>query len=355
MRSRAWSELGRQAWHLAAAGWLGLTALSAWATVGYTVLPATETAQPVSVFYPASAPAQAESHGPFQFDLAHDAAPQPGNHRLIVISPGSGASPWVYFDLTHLLVSKGYVVAMPEHAGDNDHDHSRVGPLSWQRRPIEVSQAIDRVAADPRFHAEINFAKVGMYGMSAGGHTALTLAGGQWSPSQLKAHCMAHVADDFQSCAGTITRLTGGWMDGLKRTIVRWVDEVKFNDTRWFSHTDARIQAIVAGVPFAADFDPDSLRDPPVPLALISARHDQWLNPAFHSDAIAQACRTCVHLYDVEQGGHGALLSPLPPIRGGVLGDLIADPADFDRAHEVPRINQAIETFFSQRLIGPTP
>ena len=42
----------------------------------------------------------------------------------------------------------------------------------------------------------ISLDKVGMYGMSAGGHTALSLAGGRWSPSLLKAHCEAHIAED---------------------------------------------------------------------------------------------------------------------------------------------------------------
>ncbi len=41
-------------------------------------------------------------------------------------------------------------------------------------RPRDVSRTIDSVAADPRFAAFLALDKVGMYGMSAGGHTALT-------------------------------------------------------------------------------------------------------------------------------------------------------------------------------------
>jgi predicted dienelactone hydrolase len=35
--------------------------------------------------------------------------------------------------------------------------------------------------------------------MSAGGHTALSFAGGRWSPAQLRRHCEAHLAEDFQA------------------------------------------------------------------------------------------------------------------------------------------------------------
>lgn len=100
----------------------------------------------------------------------------PGNGRLVVISHGSGGSAWVYVDLASTLVADGFIVALPEHSGDNYKDKSGVGPEIW-RRPAEVSRAIDAVARGARFAPLLRLDKVGMYGMSAGGHTALTLAG----------------------------------------------------------------------------------------------------------------------------------------------------------------------------------
>jgi predicted dienelactone hydrolase len=118
--------------------------------------------------------------------MAWQGVPARGNGRLIVMSHGSGGSPWVHSDLARTLVDMGFVVAVPEHRGDNVKDHSTPGPESWRRRPAEVSRAIDAVAQDSRFKPLLALDKVGVYGMSAGGHTALSLAGGRWSPAHFK-------------------------------------------------------------------------------------------------------------------------------------------------------------------------
>ena len=103
-------------------------------------------------------------------------------------------------------------------------------------------------------------------------------------------------------------------------------------------------------VPFAADFDPESLRQPKLALALVEAHNDRWLAARFHSGQIAAACRTCERLTDISSGGHGALLGPLPP---GGLSELIADPPGFDRVTQVPLINQSITQFFRRTLTQP--
>src|SRR2546423_646321 len=88
-----------------------------------------------------------------------------------------------------------------------------------KRRPAEVSGAIDAVGQDARFAPLLALDKVGVFGMSAGGHTGLSLAGGRWSPALLKAHCEADIAEDFQSCVGVMARLNGGFLDGMKKAI----------------------------------------------------------------------------------------------------------------------------------------
>ncbi len=61
--------------------------------------------------------------------------------------------------------------------------------------------------------------KAGLFGGSAGGHTALTFAGGHWSPAQYRRHCEAHIAEDFSSCVGFTTRLRGNLLDGIKKSV----------------------------------------------------------------------------------------------------------------------------------------
>jgi hypothetical protein len=159
------------------------------------------------------------------------------------------------------------------------------------------------------------------------------------------------LAEDFQSCVGLIARLTGGPLDGMKKSVARAVIRHRFGDVTMYTHVDPRIVAGVAGVPAAADFDLDSLRVPGFPLALITARQDKWLAPRFHSDALLAACTTCELLHDFEHGGHGALLSPHPPNLRGLLGDLLNDPGDFDRT-ETALADRKVGEFFRKHLLS---
>jgi predicted dienelactone hydrolase len=256
----------------------------------------------------------------------------------------------VHADLAAALVEAGFIVAMPLHRGDNYRDDGSPGPDSWALRPGEVSRAIDAVGRDARLAPLLRLDKVGVYGMSAGGHTALSLAGGRWSPAGFRQHCDAHLAEDFQTCVGLLTRLTGGPLDGLKKTLALAVIDWRFDDATPQGHDDPRVAAVVAGVPLAADFDLATLASPKVPLALITAGQDRWLVPRFHSDRVLAVCKPCEHLADLPTGGHGALLSPLPPGFGGLLGDLLNDPPGFDRS-VLPEVDRKSAALFSRHLL----
>ncbi|MDB5870895.1 MAG: alpha/beta hydrolase family protein [Ramlibacter sp.] len=331
---------------------LAFAAACAQAAVGLAQLPGIPGEGPVTVYYPAAGQDTAVQRGPFTLQLAANAQAVRGNGRLVVISHGSGGNAWVHSNLARTLVQAGFIVAMPEHRGDNARDPSTPGPESWKLRPAEVSRAIDAVAQEPRFAALLSFDKVGMYGMSAGGHTALSLAGGRWSPAEFRRHCEADIADDFPSCVGLATKLRGDFLDGVKKTVAVGVIRQRFGDEAWYTHTDPRIKAIVAGVPSAADFDAASLANPPVPLGFVTARQDKWLNPRFHSDRILAACKTCELVADMPTAGHGALLSPPPPMEmlGEIATDLLSDPPGFDRA-AMPEVDRKITAFFSKHLL----
>lgn len=327
-----------------------LFAIATQAAVGLTRIEGVDGDKPVTVFYPTNKPAQAVTRGPFSLDVAFQGAPVRGNGRLIVISHGSGGNAWVHSNLARALAEAGFVVALPLHRGDNFQDPGQPGPTSWKRRPAEVAHAIDAVGRDTRFAPLLALDRVGMYGMSAGGHTALTLAGGRWSPARLRKHCEAHLAEDFYSCVGLAVRLTGGFFDGLKKTVALWIIRWKLDDTAYYEYSDPRIAAIVAGVPFAVDFDMTSLAKPRVPLAIVTAPNDKWLVPRFHADAVLKNCTPCIHLADIPNGGHGALLSPPPPHLTGLAGELLNDPPGFDRT-VLPGVDRKIVGFFREHLL----
>ncbi len=322
--------------------------------VGWLTLPEVALDGPVTVFYPTDADEGAVQRGPFALKLAADAAPVTGNRRLVVISHGSGGSPWVHADLARTLVRAGFIVAAPWHRADNLNDPSRPGPDSWALRPGEVSRAIDAVGRDARLAPRVDLDRVGVYGMSAGGHTALSMAGGSWSRAGFKRYCDAHLAEDFQTCVGLITQLRGNAFDGVKKAVALAVIHWRFDDDTPQVHRDPRVAAVVAAVPAAADFDMASLAAPRVPLGLLTSGRDLWLVPRFHAERVLATCARCERLVDLPLGGHGAWLSPPPPRLAGLAGELLNDPPGFDRS-VMPAAHDVVAAFFTKHLLGAAP
>ena len=321
------------------------------ASLGFTQLRQPDGA-PTTVFYPATGPEVPVRQGPFSFAWVPDGAPVPGRGRLVVISHGSGGSPWVHVDLARALVQRGFTVAIPLHHGDNYLDPSEPGPVSWRKRPREISQAIDLLASHPFFAGRLALDAVGVFGGSAGGHTALSLAGGQWSDDRFRAHCERNIEQDFSSCVGFFTLLKGNALDAPKIWAARRVIDWRFSDATVQRYVDPRITAAVAMVPFAADFIPESLERPATRLGLVIARKDVNQVPRFHAEAILKACAPrCELVMDLPEGGHGAMLSPLPPLDPGSIGEhLLSDPPAFDRRQAIADLNARVADFFVRHL-----
>lgn len=331
---------------------LSLAAACAQAGMGIAELPGLQGDGPVTVFYRTAAADQPTRRGVFELQLAPDAAPERGNGRLIVISHGSGGAPWVHTDLARALVEAGFTVALPLHARDNARDPSDPGPASWKLRPGEVSRAIDAIAADPRFAPLLTVDRVGVFGGSAGGHTALSMAGGRWSPMAFRKHCEANIADDFSSCVGYTFRLRGNMLDGLKKAVALGVIRERFDDEAWYGHDDKRVAAAIAAVPFAADFDMASLARPRIPLGLVTAGLDINQVPRFHGGAVRAACTGCETVAHFPDAGHGVMLSPMPPreVLSDIAQELNGDPPGFDRPAAVATMNRQVVQFFRKHL-----
>jgi len=324
-------------------------------SMGFIELPQAD-GRMTTVFYPASGNELPVHQGPFSLSWVPDGQPITGNKRLVVISHGSGGSPWVHADLARALVRRGFTVAIPLHQGDNYLDPSEPGPPSWRKRPQEISNAIDAVSSHALLAKYLSFDSVGIFGGSAGGHTALSLAGGQWSDKRFRDHCESHIEQDFSSCVGFTTLLKGSWLDGVKIWFAKRIIASRFADETLQQYQDPRIKAAVAMVPFAADFIPESLAQPRVKLGLVIAGKDINQIPRFHVEAVRKACATnCEIVMDLPDGGHGAMLSPMPPMAPDSISNyLLGDPPSFDRARRIPELNDHIADFFIRTLKSGT-
>ncbi|WP_353395943.1 dienelactone hydrolase [Hydrogenophaga sp. 5NK40-0174] len=309
---------------------------------------------PVTLVYPTQAAEQPLQRGDFRIQVAVDAAPLPGRHPLIVISHGSGGSAVADHDLAAAFVRAGFVVAQPLHEGDNYRDRRLTGPESFKRRPLEVRELIDALAEHPDWSQRLDLRSVGVHGMSAGGVTALSLAGGQWSLQTMVRHCNRHREADEGFC-----------FQGAPSGPARKEREARFNQARWVPgfmlpghvkalhggrsvqaqqdpRPDPRVAAISLAVPVAAIFTPESLARIRIPVFVVTAQDDTVLVPRFHAQHVVAHCRTAEMMAPLPNAGHFDILSPWPAsvarevaasqVRGGEPNPKF-DPTDRSAAH----------------------
>jgi predicted dienelactone hydrolase len=267
---------------------------------------------PLTVVYPTTAQGSSRSFGPFVLSVALGASPVAGNGRLVVLSHGTGGDTLSLHTLAATLARAGFVVAQPLHKGDNWQDAGDRGPVSFARRPKEVSAAIDALAQDARFAPLLKLDRVGVFGMSAGGVTGLALAGADWSVASMLGHCAAHIQDDAGFCLYGV------------RSAQEAAERAKSysNPLPVSAHEllagprvyDARVAAVALAVPVGAIFTPQSLAAIRVPVGLVQALGDQVLNPKLHSGYVLANCSACIQLDALRGAGHFDTLSPWPQV-----------------------------------------
>lgn len=329
---------------------------------------------PVVLSYPTDAPMQTLRYGPFEIQAAPDAPPRPAAtpRRLVVMSHGTAGSALPDQALASALAEAGFVVAQLLHAGDNYQDASQAGPVAFRRRPQEVVQLIDALAAHPAWGPRLALDRVGVHGMSAGGVTGLALAGAQWRTLSLVQHCQQHLQQDLGFCFnGALT---------AEQQAARQASYDRARDvppaylppelTRWEGgrtppadqpeadpRPDPRVAVVTLAVPVAAIFSAESLARIRIPVGVLGADRDEVLAPDFHSRHVLRHCGTCTPLGELKGGGHFDVLWPWPPevatqvaaqqVRGGL------PVPGFDAAQRVAAQARIVE--FHRRALQPQP
>lgn len=291
----------------------------------------------VALYYPTTAAAHRVVMGPFTVMAAMHATPEASVKGLIMLSHGTGGSEIGHSSLAQALARNGYLVAALRHPGDNWQDQSlRDGPNAaryFVQRPAQVSHVIDALLQDPlwkdRIARDASGPRVGAIGHSAGGYTALALAGAVADLSRLAAHCTAHRTDDPIFCS-------------MGRTPTTQPAPAAATST-----TDTRVRAVVAMAPVGALLTATSLARIGVPTRLYRAEEDRFVVPRFHVEWVAQQMPKA-QLINVPKAWHFAFIdTPGMPLLSPD-GDLRADPAGFDRAVFLEKLGQALPLFFDQ-------
>src|SRR4051812_17103919 len=101
------------------------------------------------LLYPTRAGADNVRFGPYALALALNAAPSAEQLPVVIVSHGSGGTPWSHRGLARHLVCEGFAVVMLEHPGNSRNDNTlgtpegRVQAVLLQHRPRHVRLAFD--------------------------------------------------------------------------------------------------------------------------------------------------------------------------------------------------------------------
>ncbi|EAZ90275.1 hypothetical protein CY0110_04101 [Crocosphaera chwakensis CCY0110] len=119
---------------------------------------------------------------------------------VIVFSHGLGERPETYQKMGELLASHGFLVVMPQHPG-SDTEYKKDLAEGFTRnifslnefinRPLDLSYTLDELEKrnETEFDGQLNLEKVGAFGHSFGGYTALAVAGATLDLQHLQKDC----------------------------------------------------------------------------------------------------------------------------------------------------------------------
>ncbi|MDZ4707916.1 MAG: alpha/beta fold hydrolase [Saprospiraceae bacterium] len=268
---------------------------------------------PVLVHYPTKTPSSPTLFGPYTMDVSVNALIAEGQFPLVLISHGNSGSHLIYRSISIYLAQRGYIVAMPEHYGNNRRNNELANSIeNLQYRPKHISLTIDQLLSDSLLGRSVLPEKIGVIGHSFGGYTALALAGGiPWTRSGQQVEIQP----------------------------------------------DSRVKAIVLMAPAAAYFYPEgSLTRVNLPILLLIAQHDEFTPKQWTSDIILKQVPdpSKVTLKTIENAGHFSFSSPFPPAMKNPHFLPSTDPPGFDREEFHRQLPDEILNFLN-RSLNPLP
>jgi predicted dienelactone hydrolase len=287
----------------------------------------------VGVWYPSDAPASPQALGEFTQTVA-SGGPLAGEALpLVVMSHGTGGWYGGHYDTALALAHAGFVVAAVSHTGDTYQDHSQA--LQIWTRPEQIHRLIDYMLAEWSGHAQIDPSRVGVFGFSAGGFTALVAAGGTADLTLVQPHCLK-MPTAFEC---SILPKTGN--DDLARALP---------PRSAFVH-DARITAAVVAAPaLGFAFEREGLKHVNVPLQLWRAEDDHLLPNPDYAQAVRDALPRPPEYHVVANADHFDFLAPCNPRVAQSAPEICAEQPGFDRAAFHAQFNAAVVAFFQRTL-----
>ncbi|MFZ1425258.1 MAG: alpha/beta fold hydrolase [Geminicoccaceae bacterium] len=255
----------------------------------------------VTVWYPAAAggkPVLVGDDRLFKGTAAwQDAPPAAGRFPLVLVSHGSGGNIESLGWIASSLAARGFIVAGPNHHGTTRGNSTPIDTTRIWQRPADLSAVLTAMMADPEWGPYIDPGRIGAFGFSLGGHTALAIGG-----ARVTAEAYARYCDEEVTMPDCVWFASGG-------VDLRAVDKARFEQ----SNRDPRIKAIVAIDPSIAQaLTPESLHAMSARAAIINLGPPGHIPVSVDSAWIARAIPGASYA-TVEDAVHFSFLAECQP------------------------------------------
>jgi len=289
----------------------------------------------IAVWYPSDGRVAEQPIGLFRQTVATDGAVSGRGLPLIIISHGTGGSNASHYDLAIALARAGYVVAALTHPGDNYQDQTAAGNRrDLVDRPKQLHAMLDYMLTAWPDRDRLDSTRVGVFGFSLGGYTALVAIGGNPDLRQIPALCRER--PDAPECA-FIAQRHGDQLDSTAAPAGGW-------------QHDSRIRVAVVAAPAASvTFRGGGLRGVRVPVQLWRATDDNQAPDAWNSGVVRAGLPVAPDEHVVPRGGHFVFTPTCSDTLARVASFMCADRASFQK-----RFKATVVAFFNAHLAART-
>lgn len=288
----------------------------------------------LSIWYPSDQKNEVVELGPFEFPGTKNATLSEGRFGLVVISHGTRGSDLGHRDIAIALAKAGYIVAAPKHPRDNFQNYSGSGKrIVWEGRPRQITTVIDFFVGNESWSKNIDKQKIGIFGFSIGGYTALATLGAKPNLSYVIEHCVLHKNDDpFCDYDGTI-------------------DTNEYSDSP-SNLRDNRICAAVIADPVAVPFPNSGIESiHPTNILFYKPEKENVLRSKYHVDRVVNILKNrsdfpTPKLILVKDAHHYSFISPFPESIAARYPEIASDSEGFNRMEFHVSLGQEVVKFF---------
>lgn len=266
--------------------------------------------------------------GSFELSGQRDCAVQGEQLPLIVISHGDSGSSIGHHDTAAALADAGFVVAAVLHPGNNYADNSLQSELSiFESRPRDMSRLIDYMTQSWPNASQLNPARIGVFGFSRGGYTALALVGAKPDTS------------------ASLERFCATWWSFVISHCRQFDNpEMSLNPV-----ADGRINAAVVVDPLNL-FGAHSFQTVTVPVQLWASELGGDSVALSHIEAIKSLLPSPPEYHVAENAGHFVFLTPCPAALAEEAEEICVDPQGVNRSEFHQTFNLQVLKFFQRSL-----